>query len=71
MNLEVAGRPMTNRCYSDLGITLKELAVSEHDDRYSDEARLHFMRALYEYQYELARKVYSGDRGSLKSDDAK
>jgi TolB-like protein len=48
MGLEVAGRLRTNRCYSDLGITLKELAVSEHDDTYSAEARLHFMRALYE-----------------------
>jgi len=47
-SLEVTGRLRTNRCYSDLGITLKELATSEHDDRYSDEARLHFVRALYE-----------------------
>ena len=47
-NLEVTGRLMTNRCYSDLGITLKELAISEHDYRYSDEARRHFVRALYE-----------------------
>jgi DNA-binding winged helix-turn-helix (wHTH) protein/tetratricopeptide (TPR) repeat protein len=47
-SLELTERLVTNRCYHDLATTLKELAISEHDENYSDEAKLHFQRALYE-----------------------
>jgi TolB-like protein len=47
-SLEVAGRLVTCRCFHDLATTLKELAISEQDESHSEEAKLHFLRALYE-----------------------
>jgi DNA-binding winged helix-turn-helix (wHTH) protein/tetratricopeptide (TPR) repeat protein len=46
--LEVTGRLVTGRCYHELATTLKELAISEKDAMYSDEAKGHFLRALHE-----------------------
>jgi DNA-binding winged helix-turn-helix (wHTH) protein/tetratricopeptide (TPR) repeat protein len=46
--LEVAGRLVTGRCCHELATTLKELAISEKEPRHSDEAKVHFIRALYE-----------------------
>ncbi len=39
---------MTGRCYHELATTLKELAISEKERMHSDEAKLHFVQALYE-----------------------
>lgn len=47
-SLEVSSRLVPGRCYLDLATTLKELGSSEHEPRYSDEAKTHFLRALYE-----------------------
>lgn len=47
-SVEAAGRLVTNRCYLDLATTIKELAFSEGDEQYLDEAQVHFWRALYE-----------------------
>jgi TolB-like protein len=46
--LEVPGRLVTGRCYHELATTLKELAISEKEPMHSDEAKLHFVQALYE-----------------------
>lgn len=46
--LEVTGRLVTGRCYHELATTLKELAISENEPMHSNEAKVHFMRALYE-----------------------
>jgi tetratricopeptide (TPR) repeat protein len=47
-NVETAGQLVTNRCYLDLATTLKELALFEQIEKYLDEAKNHFWRALYE-----------------------
>ena len=47
-SLEVPGRLVPGRCYHDLATTLKELGASEQEPKYSDEAKVCFMRALYE-----------------------
>jgi len=47
-NIEIEGRLVTNRCYLDLATTLKDLALSEHNEEYLQEAKNHFWRALYE-----------------------
>ena len=47
-NLDVERHLITNRCHHDLATTLKELAFSEGNRNYSDEAKLHFLRALYQ-----------------------
>lgn len=47
-SLEVTGRLVPGRCYHDLATTLKELGSSEDEPSYSDEAKTHFFRALYE-----------------------
>ncbi|HEU0253747.1 MAG TPA: transcriptional regulator [Pyrinomonadaceae bacterium] len=46
--LGVPGRLIPVRCYHDLATTLKELSISEQEPKYSDEAKVYFMRALYE-----------------------
>jgi tetratricopeptide (TPR) repeat protein len=46
--LKVPGRLIPGLCYHDLATTLKELAISEHEEMYFDEAKLHFQRTLYE-----------------------
>jgi len=46
--LQVAGRLVTGRCYHELATTLKELAISEKEPMHSDEAKINFVRALYE-----------------------
>jgi tetratricopeptide (TPR) repeat protein len=47
-SLELAESLVTGRCNIDLATTLKDLAFSEHESNYLDEAKLHFLRALYE-----------------------
>lgn len=37
-----------SRCYLDLATTLKELAISEDEETYSNESKLFFLKALYE-----------------------
>ncbi len=46
-SFEMAARSAV-RGYHELATTLKELAFSESDKRYSDEAKIHFLRVLYE-----------------------
>ena len=46
--LEVAGSLVTGRCNIDLATTLKDLAFAESDKSYLAEAKLHFVKALYE-----------------------
>lgn len=46
-SLEGAGPLAAGRCYHELATTLKEL---DRDGRYSDEAALHFQRALYKFE---------------------
>jgi TolB-like protein/Tfp pilus assembly protein PilF len=48
LNLATAGHFLTNRVHHELATTLKEMAISEGEQSYSDEARLHFLQALYE-----------------------
>jgi len=45
-SLEVGGHLVTCRCFHDLATTLKELAVSERNEKHAEEAELHFLRAL-------------------------
>ena len=45
---ELTACSVTVRRYHELATTLKELAFSESDKRYSDEAKIHFLRVLYE-----------------------
>jgi DNA-binding winged helix-turn-helix (wHTH) protein/tetratricopeptide (TPR) repeat protein len=47
-SLEVAGSLVTGRCNIDLATTLKDLALSHGEERYLEEAKSHFLRALYE-----------------------
>jgi tetratricopeptide (TPR) repeat protein len=47
-NLATAGHFLTNRVHHELATTQKEMAISEGEESYSDEAKLHFLRALYE-----------------------
>lgn len=47
-SVETAARLVTNRCCLDLATTLKDLALLESEDSYLEEAKLHFLRALYE-----------------------
>ena len=47
-NLETDGHLVTGRSNIDLATTLKELAFSEGAGNYLAEARLHFLKALYE-----------------------
>src|SRR6185503_10738631 len=47
-NLATAGHYLTNRVHHELATTLKEMAISEEEESYSDKAKLHFLRALYE-----------------------
>ena len=44
----MTARSATVRGVHELATTLKELALSERDKRYSDEAKSHFLRVLYE-----------------------
>lgn len=46
--VEVTGSLVTGRCNIDLATTLKDLGFSERDENYLCEAKLHFLRALYE-----------------------
>ena len=46
--VEIAGCLVTGRCNIDLATTLKELGLSEQDEQYLAEAKLHFLKALYE-----------------------
>ena len=46
--VELAGSLVTGRCNIDLATTLKDLALSKSDEIYLEEARFHFVRALYE-----------------------
>jgi len=48
MSLDLEGRLVPGFYYHDLATTLKDLAVSEGEKMYFDEAKLHFQRALYE-----------------------
>jgi TolB-like protein len=48
ISLGVPGRLVPGLCYHDLATTLKDLAISECDNTYFDEAKLHFQRALYQ-----------------------
>lgn len=47
-NVETAGCLVTGRCNIDLATTLKELGLSEQEEQYLAEAKLHFLRALNE-----------------------
>lgn len=47
-SLAVADPLITGRCNNDLATTLKELAVSEQNESYFEEAESHFLRSLYE-----------------------
>lgn len=47
-SVEATGQLVTNRCYLDLATTLKELGLSENNEKYLEEAKQHFWRALYE-----------------------
>jgi len=47
-NIEVTGHLVTGRCNIDLATTLKDFALSEHDESYLVEAKFHFFQALYE-----------------------
>src|SRR5688572_20234828 len=47
-NVETAARLVTNRCCLDLATTLRDLALLEGNESYLEEARIHFLRALYE-----------------------
>jgi DNA-binding winged helix-turn-helix (wHTH) protein/Tfp pilus assembly protein PilF len=49
-SLEGTGPLASGRCYPELATTLKELANAECDEQYSDEAALHFQRALYKFE---------------------
>jgi tetratricopeptide (TPR) repeat protein len=46
--LATAGHYLTNRIHHELATTLKEIATSEGEESYFDEAKLHFVRAVYE-----------------------
>jgi DNA-binding winged helix-turn-helix (wHTH) protein len=46
--LELAGNLLTGRCNIDLATTLKDLAFAKHEDGYGLEAKLYFLKALYE-----------------------
>lgn len=46
--IEATGELVTNRCYLDLATTLKELGLSESNEKYLEQAKQHFWRALYE-----------------------
>jgi DNA-binding winged helix-turn-helix (wHTH) protein/tetratricopeptide (TPR) repeat protein len=45
---EAAGQLITGRCNLDLATTLKDVAISEREEAHFHEAKLHFLRALYE-----------------------
>jgi tetratricopeptide (TPR) repeat protein len=47
-SLEAAGSLVTGRCNIDLATTLKDLAFVEGKEDYLAEAKLHFLKALYE-----------------------
>jgi TolB-like protein/Tfp pilus assembly protein PilF len=47
-SLELAGNLVTGRCNIDLATTLKDLAFAEQEDGYVLEAKLYFLKALYE-----------------------
>jgi tetratricopeptide (TPR) repeat protein len=49
-SLEGTGPLATGRCYHELATTLKELANAERNGQYSDEAAVHFQRALYKFE---------------------
>jgi len=44
------GPLVAGRCYDELATTLKELANADCDKPYSDEAALHFQRALHKFE---------------------
>jgi TolB-like protein/Tfp pilus assembly protein PilF len=48
IDLATAERLITNRCHHELATTLKDMAISEREESYFDEAKLHFLQALYE-----------------------
>jgi len=47
-SLETAGRLITTLNHQLLATTLKEMAISEGNESYFHEAKVHFLRALYE-----------------------
>jgi DNA-binding winged helix-turn-helix (wHTH) protein/tetratricopeptide (TPR) repeat protein len=49
-SLEGTGPLAAGRCYHELATTLKELANADHDEQYSDEAAIHFQRAIYRFE---------------------
>ncbi|HEX6045765.1 MAG TPA: winged helix-turn-helix domain-containing protein [Pyrinomonadaceae bacterium] len=49
-SLQVTGLLMRGRCELELATTIKELAVSENQDWYYDQARLHYKTALHEFE---------------------
>jgi DNA-binding winged helix-turn-helix (wHTH) protein len=49
-SLEGTGPLAAGRCYHELATTLKELANADRDEQYSDEAALHFQRALHKFE---------------------
>ncbi len=48
--LQVSGLLMRGRCDLELATTLKDLAIFERQESYSDQARVHYKNALYEFE---------------------